>query len=62
MPSTSTDPVFGMHRSLLHLSFLYVDLREAIRWECGEHIGTGNGGYHVLLQLDVLIIPQKLFI
>ena len=38
MPSTSTDPVFGMHRSLLHLSFLYVDLREAIRWECGEHI------------------------
>ena len=38
MPSTSTDPVYRMHRSLLHLSFLYVDLREAIRYECGEHI------------------------
>ena len=38
MPSTSIDPVYRMHRSLLHLAFLYVDLREAIWWECGEHI------------------------
>jgi hypothetical protein len=38
MPSTSTDPVYRMHRSLLHLSFLYIGLREAIRCELGEHI------------------------
>ena len=38
MPSTSTDPVHNLHRSFLHLSFLYVDLREAIRWENGPHV------------------------
>ena len=29
MPSNSTDPVYKMHRSFLHLAYLYIDLREA---------------------------------
>lgn len=33
MPTQSDDPVYQLHTSFLHLSFLYVDLREAIRWE-----------------------------
>lgn len=32
------DPVNYLHCSFLHLAFLYVDLREAIRWENGPHI------------------------
>ena len=51
VPSTSADPVYRMHRSLLHLAFLYVD---PIRWECGEHMDIGSGGYHASLPLDVL--------
>lgn len=38
MPSTSSDPVHDFHRSFLHHMFLYVDLREAIRWENGPQI------------------------
>ncbi len=38
MPSNSTDPVYKMHRSFLHHAFLYIDLREAIRWENGQQI------------------------
>ena len=38
MPTNSTDPVFKMHRSFLHHAFLYVDLREAIRWENGPQV------------------------
>ena len=37
-PTTFTDTVYGLHRSPLHTSFLYVDLRNAIRFEQGEHI------------------------
>lgn len=38
MPSNSTDPVYKMHRSFLHQAYLYIDLREAIRWENGQQI------------------------
>lgn len=37
-PTTSTDPVYLKHRSFLHLAFLYIDLRTAIRWEDGPRI------------------------
>ena len=37
-PTTSTDTVYGLHRSFLHIAYLYVDLRNAIRYEYGEHI------------------------
>lgn len=37
-PSTSTDPVYQRHRQFLHLAYLYIDLRNAIRWEDGLHI------------------------
>ena len=37
-PTNSIDPVYVMHRSFLHTSFLYVDLRNAIRYEDGPHI------------------------
>jgi len=57
MPTSSADPVFEMHRTFLHIAFLYVDLREAIRYENGPHIirlwklwlprfiGTGRRNY-----------------
>lgn len=38
MPQESHDPVYHLHRSFLHLAFLYSDLREAIRWENGPQI------------------------
>ena len=40
MPKQSKpeDPVYHLHTGFLHLSFLYVDLRQAIRWEDGPHI------------------------
>ena len=38
MPTKSDDPVYSMHRSFLHTAFLYVDLRNAIRYEDGPHI------------------------
>lgn len=38
MPANSEDPIYQLHRSFLHLAFLYVDLREAIRWENGPQI------------------------
>ena len=34
----SEDPVYSLHRCFLHLGFLYMDLRNAIRWENGPHI------------------------
>lgn len=37
-PSHSSDPVYTRHRTFLHLSFLYLDLRRAIRWGDGPHI------------------------
>ncbi len=37
-PIQTSDPVYGKHRTFLHLAFLYVDLRRAIRWENGPHI------------------------
>ena len=37
MPSNSTDPVYKTHRSFLHQAYLYIDLREAIRWDNGQH-------------------------
>ena len=37
-PIQSVDPAYTKHRSFLHLGFLYVDLRRAIRWEDGPHI------------------------
>ena len=57
MPATSSDPVYAMHRSFLHTFFLYIDLRNAIRYEYGAHIvrlwklwlprliGTGRKNY-----------------
>jgi hypothetical protein len=38
MPKKTNDPVHSLHRSFIHLGYLYVDLREAIRWENGPHI------------------------
>lgn len=37
-PMKSHDQVYTKHRSFLHIAFLYVDLRRAIRWEDGVHI------------------------
>lgn len=37
-PIKSKDPVYSKHRAFLHLAFLYIDLRRAIRWEDGPHI------------------------
>lgn len=37
-PTHSKDPVYMRHRSFLHLAFVYVDLRRAIRWGDGAHI------------------------
>ena len=57
MPQTATDPIHMFHKSFLHHAFLYVDLREAIRWEDGPQIvrhwkwwiprfiGTGKKNY-----------------
>jgi hypothetical protein len=33
-----TNPVHNLHLQFLHQAFLYVDLREAVRWEDGPHI------------------------
>ena len=38
MPATNTDPIYSFHRSFLHHMFMYIDLREAIRWENGPQI------------------------
>ena len=38
MPQSSDDPVHTFHCSFLHLSFLYDDLRNAVRWENGPQI------------------------
>lgn len=57
IPQTTKDPVHMLHKSFLHHAFLYVDLREAIRWENGPQIvrhwkwwlprfiGTGKKNY-----------------
>ena len=58
MPKEDTDdPVYNLHRNLLYQTYLYVDLREAVRWEDGPHIvrhwklwlpqfiGTGRKNY-----------------
>lgn len=37
-PAVSNDPVYYFHKSFLHLSFLYTDLRMAIRYEDGPQI------------------------
>jgi hypothetical protein len=37
-PIQSQDQAYLKHRSFLHLGFLYIDLRRAIRWEDGSHI------------------------
>ena len=36
--TTSTDPCYTTHRAFLHLAYLYIDLREAIRYEDGPQI------------------------
>ena len=36
--TTSVDSLYKMHRAFLHLGFLYLDLRNAIRWENGPQI------------------------
>ena len=38
MPMKTTDSVYSLHRTFIHLSYLYIDLREAIRWENGPQI------------------------
>ena len=57
MPQSSEDPVHTFHLSFLNLGFLYVDLRNAVRWEKGPQIvrhwkdwlprfvGTGRKNY-----------------
>ncbi len=37
-PTTSDDPAYALYRSYMHLSFLYADLRDAIRFEDGMQI------------------------
>ena len=37
-PESCTDPIRNLHRAFLHTAFLYIDLRNAIRWEDGVHI------------------------
>ncbi len=37
-PAKSDDAVYSLHRTILHTAFLYIDLRNAIRWEDGAHI------------------------
>ena len=56
-PSNSIDPVLLRQSRFLHTAFLYIDLRNAIRWEDGLHIirhwkwwlprfiGTGKKNY-----------------
>ena len=39
-PIKLDDPVYSLHRSFLHIAFLYVDLRNAIRFENGPQIIT----------------------
>ena len=34
----SEDPVYLLHRTFLHLGYLYIDLREASKWESGPQI------------------------
>ena len=36
--NTVRDPVLQLHLDFLHHAYLYVDLREAIRYENGPHI------------------------
>ena len=38
MPKSSQDKLYACHRSFLHTAFLYIDLRNAIRFEDGPHI------------------------
>lgn len=38
MPQDCDDPVHYLHKCFLHIAYLYVDLREAIRWENGPQI------------------------
>ena len=38
MPVESPDPIYAMHRSFLYTSFLYHDLRRAVRYEQGSHV------------------------
>ena len=39
-PRKTDDPVYSLHRSFLHIAFLYIDLRNAIRWENGPLVIT----------------------
>ena len=57
MPTSTTDQIHQFYRSFLHMAFLYIDLRESIRWENGPQIvqhwkmwlprflGTGRKNY-----------------
>ena len=38
LPTKSPDPTYSSHRSFMHATFLYADLREAIRYEDGPRI------------------------
>lgn len=38
LPVCSEDKVYLLHRSFLHMAFLYYDLRHAIRWEDGPTV------------------------
>ena len=38
MPTESKDPNYSMHRSFLYTTFLYLDLRQAVRYEEGSHV------------------------
>ena len=62
----SDDGIYSLHRSFLHMAFLYYDLRTAIRFEDGEHItvkpllaDTPNSGH--LLYSGQCAMYQVLF-
>ena len=38
VPHKSKDPIYALHRSFLHVAFMYIDLRNAIRSEEGPQI------------------------
>ena len=38
IPTSSKDTLYSLHRTVLHLGFLYLDLGNAIRWEDGPQI------------------------
>ena len=62
MDATPSDKAYFMHRTFLHLAFLYVDLRNAIRFEDGPHIDSGSCGCPGLLEQGGITMLWNVFI